>query len=125
MITANTRGINYNKIDDKEVMRPMTDLEIRVIIFDDTTEKTISFIVYYPANYPDVKKKMLNEIDRIFKMTNSSITENDVNNLTYRKTIVKEVKYDIDLLDKKTPLKTESGIIAACTELLVEIKLRN
>ncbi|PKC02610.1 hypothetical protein RhiirA5_425002 [Rhizophagus irregularis] len=67
-----------------QVMRPMTDLEIRVIIFDDTTEKTISFIVYYPANYPDVKKKMLNEIDRIFKMTNSSITENDVNNLTYR-----------------------------------------
>ena len=35
IITANTpRDINYNKIDDKEVMRPMTDLEIRVIIFD-------------------------------------------------------------------------------------------
>ncbi|CAB4395368.1 unnamed protein product [Rhizophagus irregularis] len=35
IITANiSRGINYNKIDDKEVMRPMTDLEIRVIIFN-------------------------------------------------------------------------------------------
>ncbi|PKK55810.1 hypothetical protein RhiirC2_764555, partial [Rhizophagus irregularis] len=55
-------------------MRPMTDLEIRVIIFNgiiagnDTTD-TISFIVYYLANYPDVKKKIWNEIDRIFKMT--------------------------------------------------------
>ncbi|GET66308.1 cytochrome P450 [Rhizophagus irregularis] len=53
----------------------MTDLEIRVIIFDgiiagnDTTANTISFIIYYLANYPDVKTKMLNEIDRIFKMT--------------------------------------------------------
>ncbi|PKY57837.1 hypothetical protein RhiirA4_479211 [Rhizophagus irregularis] len=48
------RGINYNKIDDKEVIRPMTDLEIRVIIFDgiisgndDTTANIISSIVYY------------------------------------------------------------------------------
>ncbi|PKK62624.1 hypothetical protein RhiirC2_759341 [Rhizophagus irregularis] len=53
----------------------MTDLEIRVIIFDgiiagnNTTANTISFIIYYLANYPDVKTKMLNEIDRIFKMT--------------------------------------------------------
>ncbi|RGB29067.1 cytochrome P450 [Rhizophagus diaphanus] len=35
IITVNTlRNVNYNKIDDKEVMRPMTDPEIRGIIFD-------------------------------------------------------------------------------------------
>jgi cytochrome P450 len=35
IITANTpRGANYNKISDEEVKRPMTDLEIRGIIFD-------------------------------------------------------------------------------------------
>ncbi|PKK76459.1 hypothetical protein RhiirC2_734145 [Rhizophagus irregularis] len=34
-------------------------------------------------------------------------------------------KYDIDVIDKKAPLKTESSIITACSELLVEIKLRN
>jgi cytochrome P450 len=34
-------------------------------------------------------------------------------------------KYEIDLVDKKAPLKAESGIITVCAELLVEIKLRN
>ncbi|CAB4395366.1 unnamed protein product [Rhizophagus irregularis] len=230
IITANTpRDINYNKIDDKEVTRPMTDSEIRVIIFDgiiagtDTTANTISFIVYYLAHHPDVKRKMLNEIDRIFQDDKTRpITENDIHNLKYCEAIVKEVsrifsvansfsrclekpdeiggyqwpadtiirinidaihnneeyweepdkfnpdrwmvegfepkknsfimfggglrvcpgrklamielvclmvllfrKYDIDLIDKKAPLKTESSIITACTELLVEIKLRN
>ncbi|PKC02397.1 cytochrome P450 [Rhizophagus irregularis] len=230
IITANTpRDINYNKIDDKEVTRPMTDSEIRVIIFDgiiagtDTTANTISFIVYYLAHHPDVKRKMLNEIDRIFQGDKTRpITENDIHNLKYCEAIVKEVsrifsvansfsrclekpdeiggyqwpadtiirinidaihnneeywdepdkfnpdrwmvegfepkknsfimfggglrvcpgrklamiklvglmallfrKYEIDLVDKEAPLKTESGILTACTELLVEIKLRN
>ncbi|PKY56737.1 hypothetical protein RhiirA4_477240 [Rhizophagus irregularis] len=76
IITVNTpRGINYNKIDDKEVM---SDLETRVIIFDgiisgnDTMNceyYLIHCLLLYLANYPDVKKKMLNEIDRIFKLT--------------------------------------------------------
>ncbi|CAB5348901.1 unnamed protein product [Rhizophagus irregularis] len=68
IITANTlRDVNYNKIDDKEAMRPMTDLEIRGIIFDgiiagtDTTANLISFIVYYLAHHPDVKRKMFDE----------------------------------------------------------------
>ncbi|CAB5212029.1 unnamed protein product [Rhizophagus irregularis] len=229
IITANTpRDINYNKIDDKEVMRPMTDLEIRGIIFDgiiagtDTTANTISFIIYHLAHYPDVKKKMLDEIDGIFQGDKTRpITENDVHNLKYCEAVIKEVsrifsvvnsfprclgkpdeiggyqwpaetmirinidaihhneeyweepdkfnpdrwmvesfepkknsfimfggglrvcpgrklamielvclmallfrKYDIDLIDKKAPLKTESSIITTCTELLVEIKLR-
>ncbi|CAB4420577.1 unnamed protein product [Rhizophagus irregularis] len=99
IITANTpRDINYDKIDDKEVMRPMNDHEIRVIIFDgiiagtDTTANTISFIVYYLAHHPDVKRKMLNEIDRIFQDDKTRpITENDVHNLKYCEAIVKEV----------------------------------
>ncbi|RGB29062.1 hypothetical protein C1646_767060 [Rhizophagus diaphanus] len=85
IITANTpRGINYNKIDDKENLQ------------DDKTRP---------------------------------VTENDFHNLTYREAIVKEVSrissVKIDLIDKKAPLKTESGIIAVCTELLIKIKLRN
>ncbi|EXX65488.1 sterol 14-demethylase [Rhizophagus irregularis DAOM 197198w] len=230
IIIANTsRDINYNKIDDKEVMRPMTDPEIRSIIFDgiiagtDTTANTISFIVYYLAHYPDVKKKMLNEIDRVFQDDKTRpITENDAHNLKYCEAIVKEVsrifsvayviprclekpeeiggyqwpaetmfrisidaiqqneeyweeakkfnpdrwmvegfepkknsfimfggglrvcpgrklailelvclmallfrKYEIDLIDKEAPLKTQSDVITVCTELLVKIKLRN
>ncbi|CAB4420581.1 unnamed protein product [Rhizophagus irregularis] len=69
-------------------MRPMTDPEIRGIIFDgiiagtDTTANTISFIIYYLARYPDVKKKMLNEIDRTFQGDKTRpITENDIHNL--------------------------------------------
>ncbi|RGB29057.1 cytochrome P450 [Rhizophagus diaphanus] len=230
IITANTpRDINYtNKIDDKEVMRPMTDPEIRGIIFDGIiagtdTANTISFIIYYLARYPDVKKKMLNEIDRTFQDDKTRpITEYDIHNLKYCEAIVKEVsriftivntlqrcldnnneiggyqwpaetmfrinidaihhneeyweepnkfnpdrwmvegfepkknsfimfggglrlcpgrklamielvclmallfrKYEIDLIDKEAPLKTESGVLTVCTELLVEIKLRN
>ncbi|CAB5364204.1 unnamed protein product [Rhizophagus irregularis] len=54
-------------------MRPMTDIEVRGIIFDgiiagtDTTANTISYIIYYLAHNPDVKKKLLDEIDRTFQ----------------------------------------------------------
>ncbi|CAB4420584.1 unnamed protein product [Rhizophagus irregularis] len=78
-------------------MRPMTDPELRGIIFDgivagtDSTANTISFIIYYLAHYPDVKKKMLNEIDRIFQDDKTRpITENDIHNLKYCEAIVKE-----------------------------------
>ncbi|GBB92218.1 hypothetical protein RclHR1_19870004 [Rhizophagus clarus] len=99
-IVANTsRDVNYNnKPDDKEVMRPMTDLEIRGIIFDgiiagtDTTANSISFVVYYLAHYPDVKMKMLDEIDRVFQDDKTRpITESDVLNLKYCEAIAKEV----------------------------------
>uniref|UniRef100_U9UTJ4 Uncharacterized protein n=2 Tax=Rhizophagus irregularis TaxID=588596 RepID=U9UTJ4_RHIID len=71
MITANiSRGINYNKIDDKEVMRPMTDLEIRVIIFN-------GIIAGNDTNLQDDKTR--------------PVTENDFHNLMYREAIVKEV----------------------------------
>jgi cytochrome P450 len=34
-------------------------------------------------------------------------------------------KYEIDLVNKEAPLKTESVSVTACTELLVEIRSRN
>lgn len=47
IITANTpRGINYNKINDKEVMRPMNDSEVRDIIFDGIMLKLIQWIYF-------------------------------------------------------------------------------
>ncbi|GBB93515.1 hypothetical protein RclHR1_21860001 [Rhizophagus clarus] len=230
IITANTpRGISYNKADDEELMRPMIDPEIRRMIFDgiiagtDTTANLISYIIYYVARNPDVKKKMLNDIDKIFQDDKTRpVTENDVHKLKYCEAIVKEVarifsvvnsiprcienpdeiagykwpaettfrinfdaihhnkeywdepekfnpdrwmvegfepkknsfvmfgaglricagrklamvelvslmalifrKYEIDLVDKEAPLKTNSSIVTTCTELYVEIKLRN
>ncbi|PKY17814.1 cytochrome P450 [Rhizophagus irregularis] len=230
VIIANTpRDVNYDKNVNEKDMRPMTDIEIRGIIFDgivagtDTTANTISYIIYYLAHNPDVKKKMLDEIDRIFQGDKTRpITENDLNNLKYCEAIAKEVsrifsvvnslprclerpeeiagyqwpanthvrinidaihhnseyweepekfnpdrwldegfepkknsfiafgkglricpgrklaiielvclmallyrKYEIDLVNKDAPLKTLSFSITACTELLVEIRLRN
>ncbi|GES95419.1 cytochrome P450 [Rhizophagus clarus] len=230
VIIANTpRDVNYDKNVNEKSMRPMTDVEIRGIIFDgivagtDTSANTISYIVYYLAHNPDVKKKMLDEIDRVFEDDKTRpITESDIHNLKYCEAIVKEVsrifsvvnsfarclekpeeiagyqwpanthvrisidaihhnseywekpenfnpdrwmiegfepkknsfitfggglrvcpgrkfamvelvclmallfrKYEIDLINKEAPLKTLSSVITVCTELLVEIKLRN
>ncbi|GBC01274.1 hypothetical protein RclHR1_04120004 [Rhizophagus clarus] len=229
VITANTpRSVNFTKTFE-ETMRPMTNTEIRSIMLDgfiggtDTTANTLSFIIYHLAHNPDVKKKMLEEIDRIFRGDKTRpITEDDFHNLKYCEAIVKEVsrvcpavnsfsrcidkpeeiagyqwpagtmfridieaitnnkdywedpdkfnpdrwlvegfepkkysfiifgggvricpgrklamielvcliallfrKYEIDLIDMKAPLKTESAATTACTELLVKIKLRN
>ncbi|PKY35175.1 cytochrome P450 [Rhizophagus irregularis] len=75
LITANTsRDVNHTKTVGGEALnRPMTDTEIRGIIFDgflggtDTTANTISFVTYYLAHNQDVKKKLIEEIDRIFQ----------------------------------------------------------
>ncbi|CAB4487379.1 unnamed protein product [Rhizophagus irregularis] len=74
VIIANTpRDVNYDKNINDKAMRPMTDIEVRGIIFDgiiagtDTTANTISYIIYYLAHNPDVKKKLLDEIDRTFQ----------------------------------------------------------
>ncbi|RGB33673.1 cytochrome P450, partial [Rhizophagus diaphanus] len=51
-----------------------------------------SFIVYYVLKNPDVKKKLIEEIDRIFQDDKTrSITKDDFYNLNYCEAIVKEV----------------------------------
>jgi len=183
----------------------------------------ISFIVYFISHNPDAKKKMLEELDRVFQDDRTRpITENDFHKLKYCEAVIKEVdrvhpvanmlarysqepdeiagykwpagtmfhinavsihkhqshweeperfnpdrwlvegfepkkysfimfggglrvcpgrklamieltclmallyrKYDIDLVDKEGPLKTNSSGLTACTELLVNIKPRN
>src|SRR6266542_725946 len=52
----------------------------------------ITFITYYLAHHPDVKKKMLEEIDGLFQDDKTRpITENDFYNLKYCEAIIKEV----------------------------------
>ncbi|GBC05019.1 hypothetical protein RclHR1_00060032 [Rhizophagus clarus] len=224
VIIANTpRDINYDRNVNDRSMRSMRYLEIRGIIFDgivagtDTTANTISYIIYYLVHNPDIKKKMMDEIDKVFRDDKTRpITENDIHNLKYCEAIVKEVsrifpvlntfrrslekpeglagyqwpantsirvsidaihynseywdepekfnpdrwmvensfitfggglricpgrklamielvclmvlifrKYEIDLANKEAPLKTVSSVMTICTELLVEIRLRN
>ncbi|RIA87186.1 cytochrome P450 [Glomus cerebriforme] len=98
IIASTPRDVNNVKTVGGETMRPMTDNEIRGVIFDgflggtDTTANSISFIIYYLAQNPDVKKKMLKEIDTIFQGDKTRpITENDFHNLKYCEAIIKEV----------------------------------
>jgi cytochrome P450 len=183
----------------------------------------ISFIAYYLAQYPDVKRKVIEEIDSVFQDDKTRpVTEKDLNQLKYVEAVIKEVdrvfpvsnmlqrygtepgevagykwpsgtlfqvnsisihknkdywedpekfnperwmvenfepkkysftmfggglricpgrklamielvaltallfrKYDIDLVDMNAPLQVRSGILTACTQLLVKVKPRN
>ncbi|RGB27687.1 cytochrome P450, partial [Rhizophagus diaphanus] len=58
-----------------------------------------SFIVYYILKNPDVKKKMLEEIDKIFQGDKMRpITKDDFYNLNYCEAIVKEVARIIPIM---------------------------
>ncbi|GBC07308.1 hypothetical protein RclHR1_07390002 [Rhizophagus clarus] len=97
MIIKNTfRDVNY--IEVGEAARSMTNSEIRANLLDgiiNGTYKTasiLSFVIYYIAHNPDVKKKMLEEVDYIFQGDKMRpITKDDFYNLSYCEAIVKEV----------------------------------
>ncbi|EXX58608.1 sterol 14-demethylase [Rhizophagus irregularis DAOM 197198w] len=101
MIIKNTlRDDNYihTGVTMSEAMRSMSDTEIRVNILDGIhtgtykTANMLSLIVYYIAHNPDVKRKMLKEIDSIFQGDKMRpITKDDFYNLGYCEAIVKEV----------------------------------
>ncbi|GBC01273.1 hypothetical protein RclHR1_04120003 [Rhizophagus clarus] len=121
LITANTpRDINYTKTVGGEALnRPMTDTEICVIIFDgflggtDTTANTISFIIYYLAHNPDVKKKTVEEIDRIFQGDKTRpITEDDLQKLKYCEAVIKEVSRVFTVVPSITRTITKPDEIA-------------
>ena len=61
-------------------------------LFKLQTANMISFITYYLGQNPDVKKKMLEEIDRVFQDDKTRpITEKDLHQLKYCEAIIKEV----------------------------------
>ncbi|RIB12734.1 cytochrome P450 [Gigaspora rosea] len=77
----------------------MTDIEIRANILDgiiagtDTSANLFSFVTYYLCHYPEVKQKMLAEIDSIFPPNSSfQLTHSDLSKLKYCEAIIKEVE---------------------------------
>ncbi|KAF0430585.1 cytochrome P450 [Gigaspora margarita] len=96
LIIANTeRDVNYKKTVGEETM---PDIEIRTNIFGafaagtDTTANLFCYITYYLCHYPEVKQKMLAEIDSIFPQNSSiQLTHNDLSKLKYCEAIIKEV----------------------------------
>ncbi|RIB27824.1 cytochrome P450 [Gigaspora rosea] len=99
LIIANTeRDVNYKKTAGEEIFTPMPDIEIRANILSaflagtDTTANLFSFVTYYVCHYPEVKQKMLTEIDSIFPPNSSlELTHNDLSKLKYCEAIIKEV----------------------------------
>ncbi|KAF0342763.1 cytochrome P450 [Gigaspora margarita] len=99
LIIANTeRDVNYKKTDEEETLPPMTDIEIRANILDafvagtDTIANLFCYITYYLCHYPEVKQKMLAEINSILLPNNSfQLTHSDLSKLKYCEAIIKEV----------------------------------
>ncbi|GES74997.1 cytochrome P450 [Rhizophagus clarus] len=97
MIIKNTfRDVDY--IEVGEAARSMTNSEIRANLLDGIINGThkaasiLSFVIYYIAHNADVKKKMLEEINNVFRGDKMRpITKDDFYNLSYCEAIVKEV----------------------------------
>ncbi|CAI2169372.1 10226_t:CDS:2 [Funneliformis geosporum] len=98
LIVANTPCDPHpQKNVDPSLSRPMTDDEIRGVMFDafvagtDTTVNTLCFALYYISHYPNVKKKLFQEIESVFKNdTTRQITLEDLEKLRYCEAIIKE-----------------------------------
>ncbi|RIB00300.1 cytochrome P450 [Gigaspora rosea] len=98
IITNTERDINRVNIARDNIFRPMTDVEIRANLLDsfqggiDTTANTFSFIVYYTCQYPQVKQKMIDEIDSIFPPNTSfHLKYDELLKLEYCNAIINEV----------------------------------
>ncbi|RIA79650.1 cytochrome P450 [Glomus cerebriforme] len=98
-ITANTpRDINNIKHVDVDLLRPMTDEEIFANILDaigagtDTTANMFCFVVYYLGQYPEVKKRLRQELDTVFENDfTKPVTYKDLDQLHYCDAVIKEV----------------------------------
>ncbi|KAF0368593.1 cytochrome P450 [Gigaspora margarita] len=99
LITVNTdRDIKKVKAVEEDMSRPMTDKEIGGNLFDvlmggtDTTANLFCFIVYYLCHFPQVKQKMLSEIESVFPLkSNFDLKHDDLSKLKYCEAIIKEV----------------------------------
>jgi cytochrome P450 len=99
MITANTdRDICEIKFSDEEHTKPMTDEEIRGVLWEtcfggiDTTAYLFTFIAYYLAEYPYILKRLRNELDQFFKnLGDHRLDIESLSNLVYTEAIIKEV----------------------------------
>jgi len=95
-ITANTpRDINTVK---RTGVRPMNDNEIRGMILDsmlggtETVANLFCFIVYYLGRYPEVKQRVLHELDTVLgKDLTKPITYEELEELQYCEAVINEV----------------------------------
>ncbi|CAG8682736.1 4826_t:CDS:2, partial [Cetraspora pellucida] len=99
LITANTeRDINNIQSVKGDMLRPLPDVQIRGNLFDaflggtDTVSTSFSIISYYLCHYPQVKQKMVAEIDSIFPPNAPfDMKYNDLLKLEYCEAVMNEV----------------------------------
>ncbi|CAG8666077.1 885_t:CDS:2, partial [Paraglomus occultum] len=84
---------NHQERINPSLKRPMTDDEIRglMVMRMLPTSNTFCYALYYISHHPEVKKKLLEEIEKVFEDDpNRPITLDDVTKLKYTEAIVKE-----------------------------------
>ncbi|RIB09700.1 cytochrome P450, partial [Gigaspora rosea] len=120
LITANTdRNINRIKPIEGEEMRPMTDEEIRINLLDafvngtDTTANLFCFVTYYLCHNPQVKQKVLAEIDKQFpSKTLQEITPENLSKLKYCEAVIMETNRLTPTVNNITRYSTDACEIA-------------
>ncbi|CAG8469889.1 420_t:CDS:2 [Acaulospora colombiana] len=92
LILANTKYDPHPlKHIDPSLARPMTDDEVRGVMFDAFVAGTDTVSVYYLSHNPEAKKKLLEEIDTVFKDDpNKPVTLEVLEQLKYTEAIIKE-----------------------------------
>ncbi|RIB15981.1 cytochrome P450 [Gigaspora rosea] len=98
IVTNTERDLNNVKLARDDFSRPMTDAEIRGNLLDalvggiDETANTFSFLVYYVCQSPQVKQKMIDEIDSVFPPNTSfHLKYEDLLKLKYCDAIINEI----------------------------------
>ncbi|CAG8440226.1 1525_t:CDS:2 [Acaulospora morrowiae] len=98
LVTANTDRSISDINNNQEFTKPLSDEDIRDIVIEalgggiDTTANVLCFVIYYLAHHPDVKNRMIQEIDELFSQNqNRPITYDDLPQLIYCEAVIKEV----------------------------------
>ncbi|CAG8622163.1 3994_t:CDS:2 [Racocetra persica] len=120
LITANTnRNSNRIKPIEGEEMRPMTDEEIRINLLDafvngtDTTANLFCFITYHLCHNPQVKQRVLAEIDKHFpSKTIHEITYQNLSKLKFCEAVIMEANRLTPTVNNLTRYSTDACEIA-------------
>ncbi|CAG8673645.1 9800_t:CDS:2 [Cetraspora pellucida] len=118
LITAKT-DLNKIKYIENDEMRPMTDDEIRINLLDafvngtDTTANLFCFITYYLCHNPNVKQKVLAEIDKFFPfITPHKITHENLFKLKYCEAVIMETNRLMPAVNNITRYSTDTCEVA-------------
>ncbi|RHZ88536.1 hypothetical protein Glove_22g123 [Diversispora epigaea] len=99
--------------------KPLTEEEIRFIMFEiigggiDTSANSFCFITYYICKHPEVKKRMIQEIDSVFGEDRTrKITYEDISKLEYCDAIAKEASRLMPVVPSVFRMASKDDVVA-------------